>query len=287
MTETPTKIQTQAGDDVPPTDPLRVKPHAGPHYHTVLAALHTLLRTRTYMEIGVETGATLALATCPSLAVDVEYRLNRDVMANKPACLMYRMTSDRFFAENKPARLFGRPVDFAFLDGMHLFEFLLRDFIGAEAACATDSVIALHDCLPFDVFMTRRDRGDPVISSQTATPYLWTGDVWKTVLALRRYRPDLLIQAYDAAPTGLVLVSNLAPESAVLRDNYARIVAEFMPVTLREYGLARYLAELPVLPTAKLIGARAVAEIFPGRDWGLPGGTPGGTPGGSTGGVSG
>ena len=39
-------------------------------------------------------------------------------------------------------------MDFAFIDGMHLFEFALRDFMNLERHCTPQSVIMVHDCYP-------------------------------------------------------------------------------------------------------------------------------------------
>jgi hypothetical protein len=56
---------------------------------------------------------------------------------------------------------------------------------------------------------------------------MWTGDVWKAVFVLLRYRPDLRLTVIDARPSGLVLVEGLDPRSRVLDDNAERIAAEF------------------------------------------------------------
>ncbi len=72
----------------------------------------------------------------------------------------------------------------AFLKGMHRFEFLLRDFIGAKAACHPRSMI----------------------------------------LILREYRPDLRLHVLDCPPGGLVAITRLKRASSVLADRYHEIV---------------------------------------------------------------
>jgi len=42
-----------------------------------------------------------------------------DVVGRKPCCLLFQSTSDALFAQHDPLRLLQRPVDLAFLDGMH------------------------------------------------------------------------------------------------------------------------------------------------------------------------
>ena len=117
----------------------------GPRHEEILSALHAYLKPRTYFEIGVERGETLKLACCPSIGIDPNMKINHQAIGEKPACLLYRMASDRFFETYDPEALLGAKIDFAFLDGMHLFEFLLRDFINVERHCRRNSLIALHD----------------------------------------------------------------------------------------------------------------------------------------------
>ena len=44
---------------------------------------------------------------------------------------------------------------------------------------------------------------------------MWSGDVWKVVVWLRRHRPDLRITTLDVAPTGLAVVTGLDPRRPV------------------------------------------------------------------------
>jgi hypothetical protein len=125
---------------------------AGPGHEEILSALHAHLKPRTYLEIGVDRGETLKLARCPSIGIDPNMQVNHQAIGQKPACLLYRMESDRFFDANDPEVLLGAKIDFAFLDGMHLFEFLLRDFINVERHCRRNSLIVLHDCVPTDLY---------------------------------------------------------------------------------------------------------------------------------------
>jgi hypothetical protein len=154
------------------------------------------------------------------------------------------MTSDRFFEKHDPAILFGDRIDIAFLDGMHLYEFLLRDFINIERSCRKNSLILLHDCAPTDLYLARRLREDESLRPITRIPGGWCGDVWKTVLILRQYRPDLRIESFDSALTGLVVVTNLDPKSQVLSERYVEAVESFAALELKDYGLRRYLDSL-------------------------------------------
>jgi hypothetical protein len=131
---------------------------------------------------------------------------------------IFAMTSDDFFAKCDVREVLGsRDLDLAFIDGMHLFEYVVRDFANVERCATPDTVVVLHDCLPIDAPSAARDR----------TTALWTGDVWKAVLVLRRYRPDLRLTVIDAPPSGLVIVRGLDPASTVLNDSVESILEEY------------------------------------------------------------
>jgi hypothetical protein len=201
--------------------------------HEFLAALHTGLHPRNYLEIGVGTGLSLELSRVPSIGVDPHFQVQTEVRTDVS---LIRQTSDRFFERRHPlsyvqggrnpwrnirhgrpvlGRLVGRPtVDFAFIDGMHLFEFALRDFMNVERLSSPTTVIVLDDMLPRNATEANRER----VTKD------WTGDVYKLVGVLRQYRPDLLAILVDTQPTGLLVI--LAPDhtSTVLQDHYDEIV---------------------------------------------------------------
>jgi hypothetical protein len=239
-----------------------VSDYTGEFYITVLERLHRLLEPCTYLEIGTDTGESLRVASCDTLAIDTAFRITGTAIGSKHRCLLFQMPSDRFFKTYDVRQLLGAPVDLAFLDGMHLSEFLLRDFINVERACRPNSVVALHDCMPTDVYIAERVDDRARRDALSTRPDWWTGDVWKVVVALKTYRPDLVIHALDAAPTGLVLVTNLNPESDTLVANYQTIIENFRSLDLIEYGLDRYQGELCVISTSEFVTFEKVHSHF-------------------------
>ena len=232
----------------------------GEEYKVVLERLHTLLKPDNYLEVGSRDGSSLALARCASIAIDPEFNLNPSFFGDKPSCCLYRMGSDEFFAKFKPDQIFGQKVDFAFLDGLHLAEFLLRDFINVERVCQPNSVIAIHDCLPLDVAMARRhEHGESQIQS-ARYPFYWTGDVWKVIPTLKRLRPDLQIMAVDAQPTGLILITGLNPASTVLSDRYFDIVRDFKFLT--DADLVSFMQSIEILASNTLTTYEDVSKYF-------------------------
>jgi len=196
----------------------------GPYYTEILAAVHAQLKPRTYLEIGVASGKTIVLAAPGTRAVGVDPapKIGHPL---GPNVRIVAATSDDFFARSDLAALFGDPrIDLAFIDGMHHFEFALRDFVAIERLAGPGSTVLLHDCYPLDRRTAERVR----------STVFWSGDCWRLVLALKKYRPDLAVSVIATAPTGLAVVRNLDPASRVLAERMDEVVAELLAV---DYGV--------------------------------------------------
>jgi len=190
----------------------------GEDYFHVLARIHRHLRPRTYLEIGVSRGESLAcvLPQTQVLGIDPAPNLARPPPAN---VRIYRETSDDFFARYVPsAELGGQPVELAFIDGMHHFEYALRDFINVERACCGSSVILMHDCYPLDERTARREQ----------VTGFWSGDIWRLMLLLRTHRPDLVVHTIATPPTGLGIVLNPDPTSQLLAERADELIGEYL-----------------------------------------------------------
>jgi hypothetical protein len=192
----------------------------GEDYFRVLSRIHAHLRPRTYVEIGVETGESIRLVgpETRALGVDPEPKIPFPLTPNVK---IFAQASDDFFAQNDVrAELGGLPIDLAFIDGMHQFEFALRDFMNIEPLCTPDSTILIHDVYPLNERTAARER-DTVF---------WSGDIWRLVLLLRKHRPDLDVHTIGAHPTGLAIVRNLDPQSRYIRDRLDELVEEYLAV---------------------------------------------------------
>jgi hypothetical protein len=192
----------------------------------LLDRIHTHLLPRTYLEIGVSTGASLAIALpgTQALGIDpaphVQYPLDRSVK-------LFLRTSDDFFAHHDVYEELGQlPVDLAFIDGLHLFEFALRDFMNVERWSTPESTILIHDCYPIDVVSSQRE--------PSADLRLWSGDVWKLIVCLKDYRPDLTVSTVDVPPTGLGIVRNLDPGSTALGDRFEALCRQYHDMSFAE-----------------------------------------------------
>jgi hypothetical protein len=190
----------------------------GDFYLDWIDRFYSVLNPEAVIEIGVFEGASLARVRPPTLAIGVD---------PKPTVLypltaethIFPETSDAFFARRGPdALLAGRSLGVGFIDGLHLYEQVLKDFIHLESYCGRSSVILLHDTLPLD---------EPTQSRACDTQF-HTGDVWKTVLCLKHYRPDLDVFTIATPWTGLTVVTGLDPGSRVLADRYDEAVNRFI-----------------------------------------------------------
>ena len=189
----------------------------GISYLRILARVHRYLRPATYVEIGVETGASLTAATSGTAIVGIDPNPQLAYPLPEGASI-FHSTSDEFFAKHDLCKeLGGQPVDLAFIDGMHLFEFALRDFINLEQYCTPTSTVLVHDCYALDERTSDRDR----------VTRFWSGDVWKLILCLKKYRPDLEVHTIASPPTGLAIIRRLDPKSRKLRDALDSICVEF------------------------------------------------------------
>jgi hypothetical protein len=216
--------------------------HGGLHYLRLLPALQKVRPVRSYLEIGVNKGKSLCQMNCGSIGIDPHFVIDRDVRGNKPFLHLLEMTSDDYFRTVRTDLIFPEGIDVAFLDGLHLFEALLDDFINVEPLMAPDGIVFMHDCLPVNAEMTERDRR-PGQRKDIEYKSHWTGDVWKLVPILKRYRPDLRLQLLDCDPTGLVAVTGFDPASTVLRDQRDAIVPTYMPLEMTDASLADFYEE--------------------------------------------
>lgn len=213
-----------------------------------ISAVHPRLKPRAYLEIGVDKGYTLALAKCRAVGVDPGYTLLSELDGDYA---LIRSSSDEFFGRADPLSLTGgRPFDFTFVDGLHLFEFALRDFAGAERLGTERSFHLIDDVLPRNVDEAARDRHTGA----------WAGDVFRIIPALRAYRPDLFVIPVTTTPTGTLAVFGCDPTNTVLRDSYDEIMATYRRADPQE--IDRDLTDRTSVVTPERFLATQVLEIL-------------------------
>ena len=80
-----------------------------------------------------------------------------------------RMTSDQFFKDNK------EKFDLIFIDGLHVYEQVIKDIFNSIKVLKENGIILVHDCLPRKLWYQT-----PTRMSNT-----WNGDVWKAIVECR------------------------------------------------------------------------------------------------------
>ena len=81
----------------------------------------------------------------------------------------HRMTSDDFFKQNKST------FDLIFIDGLHVYEQVLKDIENSLKVLNENGVILIHDCLPAKIWH----------QTIPQTHSSWNGDVWKSIVKSR------------------------------------------------------------------------------------------------------
>lgn len=210
-------------------------------YKTFLPQLHDVLKPSAYVEIGIRHGYSLSLSPqAEKIAIDPGYG-ESDMHFDVRNASFFRVTSDDFFKNHDLGTLLPGGYDLAYIDGMHLFEYALRDLINLERYAKREAVIIIDDVIP-------RDEKE---AARTASGGSWTGDVWKLVDCLHDYRPELFATSLLARsePTGCLILTDPCAANTVLRDHYDEI-------------LARYLAPgYPLMPGPLFASHGVAAEV--------------------------
>lgn len=156
---------------------------------------------KNYLEIGVHAAHIFfKVKSTFKVAVDPEFRFSKWKQITRTFTNPYNIynryfekTSDAFFAEDAPRLFKDKPIQLAFIDGMHEYAFALRDIENSVKYLTDDGVIVLHDCNPatkeaevsFEAWKQRNYVGS------------WNGDVWKSILHIRATRKDLTAFVLD------------------------------------------------------------------------------------------
>jgi tetratricopeptide (TPR) repeat protein len=188
------------------------------HKHDILSELHQKLQPKLYLEIGVDKGLSLARAQCDAIGVDPRPQLDL-AEPLKENVQIISAGSDAFFRDQATEYL-KIPPDIVFIDGMHLFEFALRDFMNVEKFASPTTLVAIddvHPCHPTQALRRRQSNA-------------WTGDIWKIPAILKEYRSDINIVDVDANTTGLLLIWGLNSKNNVLHENYKSIVNKYKKI---------------------------------------------------------
>ena len=95
--------------------------------------------------------------------------INKKIGVDPQSGGTHRMTSDKFFSEN------NYTFDLIFIDGLHVYEQVLKDINNSLKVLNNNGVILIHDCLPSKIWH----------QTIPQTHSSWNGDVWKSIVKSR------------------------------------------------------------------------------------------------------
>ena len=170
----------------------------GPNYLSWFQDILSKAEAKTYLEIGVASGSSLARVpgAVQSIGVDPSFAIKNAI---RSPVRLYKETSDAFFARRNPTRIFGKPIDVAFVDGLHTFDQTFRDIVNVGRHCHSKSLVLVHDVAPVHARIATRER----------TTKMWAGDVWKIGWMIKSLLPKAEIWTIPAYPSGLMVIKNI------------------------------------------------------------------------------
>ncbi len=167
---------------------------------------------KNYLEIGVENGhiffrikSAFKVAVDPKFQFDFSRRLGKSIINPYNFNNQYfEKTSDAFFAQDAQRVFSAKKLQLALVDGMHEYQFALRDVENTLRYMQENGVIVMHDCNPQTAGAAGRFEDWEVGE--------WNGDVWRTIIHLRSQRPDLTVFVLDI-DQGLGIVTRQKPDT--------------------------------------------------------------------------
>lgn len=169
------------------------RPQAAPgrptHSSRRVNALARRIGARRYLEIGVNQGHTFRGVEVPErVGVDPDFRFDTTAVANE-ATTLHALTSDAFFAEAAGSS----PFDIVFIDGLHVFEQVVRDLTNTLAWTTWRSAILIDDTIPSDVYSSLPDQREAIRLRHAAggKGAAWHGDVFKVAFLIHDFFPML------------------------------------------------------------------------------------------------
>lgn len=142
-----------------------------------------------YLEIGVETGLTFnQVKILQKTGVDPRFQFDYqgDLRTNLS---FHEITSDEFFKKLAKNEIKYQKFDLVFIDGLHVFEQVVKDFMNVINHMNLGGVIVIDDTVPIDEFSVLPSQKDCYrlrIESGRHNDGSWHGDVYKLIYVLSK-----------------------------------------------------------------------------------------------------
>ncbi len=151
---------------------------------------------KNYLEIGCQYGMSFLPTVCRNKiavdpAFDIPLKRKFKWLIKNPTNIRNRYfeeTSDEFFAKRKSELEKYGKLDLAFVDGLHTFEASLKDVLNSLHYLQDDGIIIMHDCFPPHKAgaVPAKNYDDAASMNLPGWDGLWCGDVWKSIVYLKK-----------------------------------------------------------------------------------------------------
>ncbi len=184
----------------------------------VIKSLMKSKKLNNYLEVGVSNGhvffrikSSFKVAVDPSFAFD-KMRVMGKLFVNPYNVFnrYFETTSDDFFLKNAKRVFENKKPELILIDGMHEYDFALRDIENTLNYMSDNGVIVVHDCNP----QTKEAASSYKEYAEGNYSRFWNGDVWKAILHLQCHRKDLNVFVLDA-DHGLGIITRGVPDQVL------------------------------------------------------------------------
>jgi hypothetical protein len=208
----------------------------------------------TYLEIGVQTGATFRDVNIPNkVAVDPVFRFDVGASA-QPGSEFHEITSDDYFSKLHLQQKF----DIIFLDGLHTFEQTFRDFCNSLHHCHERTIWVMDDTVPSDIYSAHKVQteavGRRVHELKNPKRRAWHGDVYKVMFAIYDFFPSISFCTLNTGPHKQSLLWPEKRKCTPLFNDLERISR------LDYFDFLKFFKTLEPLPESEAL-ERAVAHL--------------------------
>ncbi len=169
---------------------------------------------RSYLEIGLQRGRTFEQVRVPRRVGVEPFPMFAAEKPPKCASIIVS-TSDEFFNTLNATTTF----DLVFLDGLHTYRQTYTDLINALAVCPS-GVVMIDDVVPTDPVSAMPDLEESMAerARRGLEGTQWHGDVYKVMLAIHEFHPELRVRTMVGPDNAQALVwrdDDVAAPSAV------------------------------------------------------------------------
>lgn len=197
-------------------------------YDMIQACINVIRKRKkvNYVEIGVQTGLCFfKIEADRKIAVDPHFiiKITKKVRAyiknlSNFNNTFFELTSDDFFEKKSDYLKKVGGIDVIFIDGLHLYEQVVKDIENSLKHLNKGGVILVHDCNPLSEPASIRaytsEEAAVLVGDHPQWINQWNGDVWKAVVQLRSERDDLNIAVFNT-DHGVGMIRPGTPEKAL------------------------------------------------------------------------